>query len=229
MPEDPRFTDDSSQAASEEQRLEKDSVQTADGSKYEESRELSPNQGVTKYGNSEINPLQELVVKQPIPEQTYVPEINKDTEVINLSTVDTSPSSLSSSSVREADDEFEEGIEVGQEAAEQAAVTQGIMGAAQSGIQTAFGSKTKDQALGGALTTGLQAGMATGNPYVGAAAAVTSFIFGSRAAKKAKEKEEKARLEAERKAKLQNMRTALSSASNARQNAMSNLMTVLSR
>ena len=119
MPEDPRFTDDSSQAASEEQRLEKDSVQTADGSKYEEGRELSPNQGVTKYGNSEINPLQELVVKQPIPEQTYVPEINKDTEVINLSTADTSPSSISSSSVREADDEFEEGIEVGQEAAEQ--------------------------------------------------------------------------------------------------------------
>ena len=38
MPEDPRFTDDSSQAASEEQRLEKDSVQTADGSKYEEGK-----------------------------------------------------------------------------------------------------------------------------------------------------------------------------------------------
>ena len=57
MPEDPRFTDDSSQAASEEQRLEKDSVQTADGPKYEEGRELSPNQGVTKYGYSEINPL----------------------------------------------------------------------------------------------------------------------------------------------------------------------------
>lgn len=113
-------------------------------------------------------------------------------------------------------------------AAEEAAVSQGIMGAAQSGIQTAFGSQTKDQALGGALTTGLQAGMATGNPYIGAAAAVTSFIFGNRAAKKAKEKEEKARLEAERKAKLQNMRSALSSAGTARQSAMSNLMNVLS-
>ena len=61
--------------ASEEQRLEKDSGQIADGPKYEEGRELSPNQGVTKYGNSEINPLEELVAKQPIPEQTYVPEM----------------------------------------------------------------------------------------------------------------------------------------------------------
>jgi len=114
-------------------------------------------------------------------------------------------------------------------ASEQAAVSQGILGAAQSGVQTAFGSRTKDQALGGALMTGLQTGMATGNPYIGAAAAVTSFIFGSRSAKKAKEKEEKARLEAERKAKLQNMRAALSDAGAARQNAMSNLMNVLSR
>ena len=114
-------------------------------------------------------------------------------------------------------------------AQEQAAMSEGIMGAAQSGVQTAFGSQSQDQALGGALMTGLQTGLATGNPYIGAAAAGISLLFGSRAAKKAEEKEEKARLEAERKAKLQNMRKALSDAGAARQTAMSNLMNVLSR
>ena len=60
MPEDPRFIDDSSQAASEEKRLEKDSVQTPDESKYKDGRELIPNEGITNYEDSKISPLEEL-------------------------------------------------------------------------------------------------------------------------------------------------------------------------
>ena len=127
MPEDPRFTDDSSQASSEEQRLENDSVQTPNESKYEEGRELSPNQGVTEYGNSEINPLEEVIVKQPIPERTYVPQINNDLEITNASTFEASLSSISPTFSGETDNQFEEPIEVEQEAVEQTSASANIL------------------------------------------------------------------------------------------------------
>lgn len=114
------------------------------------------------------------------------------------------------------------------EAAQQSAMTQGVMGGLQSGVQTAFGSQSQEQALGGALTTGLQMGLATGNPYVAAGSALFSLFMGSRSAKKAEAERKKQEQEITRQRKLQNMREALAGYGSARQKAMQNLMTVLS-
>ena len=112
------------------------------------------------------------------------------------------------------------------EAAQQSAMTQGIVGGAQSAVQTSFGSQSQEQALGGALTTGLQMGLATGNPYIGAGVALGSLFLGSRSAKKAEAERKKAEQEETRLRKLQNMREALAGYGSARQKAMQNLMTV---
>ena len=114
------------------------------------------------------------------------------------------------------------------QAAADQAQTQGLVGGMQSGIQTAFGSQDQNQALGGALTTGLQIGMATGNPYIGAAAALGSYFVGSKNAKKAEAEKKKAEAEKKKAEKLKNMRQALSDYSTQRSKAMQNLMTVLS-
>jgi len=112
-------------------------------------------------------------------------------------------------------------------AAQESAMTQGIMGGMQSGIQTAFGSQSQEQALGGALTTGLQVGMATGNPWIGAAAGAASLLFGSQSAKKAEAQAAEEEAKKEKLRKLENMRTALSGYSSAKASAMQNLMNVL--
>lgn len=111
-------------------------------------------------------------------------------------------------------------------AAQESAMTQGIMGGLQSGVQTAFGSQTQEQALGGALTTGLQVGMMAG-PVAGAVAGLGSLFLGSRSAKKAEAAQKKAEAEEARRRKLQEMRAALAGYSSSKQAAMTNLMNVL--
>ena len=108
-------------------------------------------------------------------------------------------------------------------AAEQSALTQGLMGGMQSGVQTAFGSQTPEQAIGGALMTGLQTGLATMNPYVGIGSAVLTGILGSRSAKKAEAEKKRA----EKEKKLRQYRETLAGYATSKQQAMQALMTAL--